>query len=627
MATMHPEDYLERYAPQYSERKLYEALRDQLPGNCHVFYSTRWFAEKLDSEADFVIVDPDRGFLCVEVKGGLDLEAPETEDSPWILTEKVESRSAGDGAEYRRARRRLRRSPYRQAENSMIYLRDCFEGREGGGRPKREYRGVYGFAVALPMFNPDFTKPTVPRELTITRDDIEQGNLRRRVGEIFDFCGRPREQNLRPGEEAGIRGRIGKTQRLNLGPQQREFIQMLEEDQGLRVAAGALVDIKEREFAQIDFVQDSLLDMIQNYRRARIYGGAGSGKTFIAMKKALRDLGRLNREGEGRRVLLLSCSQELMDFTGGWMEQRLRREKEDWAERLSRCRSCTYETLVREVLGEECRLPQDRRGNPIGCEDLVRAASGRQRYDTILVDEGQDFSAEMGRVVRLFLREEEEQPEDGAPELYVFYDPDQDTAGSQAGLRIARAFEIAGPPFVLSRNLRNTGRIYDYAKRRSGKGLQTKSNTLLGVEPRLYPSSVPGSPDGAAFYSDEDQCRRKLDAILRELTDRSRGQVDAGSIVLLADDPYEESLLAGREEIGGLRVADRPLGEIREGELCFRTVERFKGLEANVVIYLENVRGREEDLDELERSRERSKAYIALTRARYFLYVLRIKRG
>ena len=53
---------------------------------------------------------------------------------------------------------------------------------------------------------------------------------------------------------------------------------------------------------------------------------------------------------------------------------------------------------------------------------------------------------------------------------------------------------------------------------------------------------------------------------------------------------------------------------------CFKTAEEFKGLESNVVIYLTH------EFTNLPSSTiDKRKEYVAITRARYYLYVLNTK--
>jgi hypothetical protein len=74
MARMYPARIrVETKSP--AECKLYETLRDGLPGEYVVFHSVAWLVRNprggaRDGEADFVIAHPERGILVLEVKGG-----------------------------------------------------------------------------------------------------------------------------------------------------------------------------------------------------------------------------------------------------------------------------------------------------------------------------------------------------------------------------------------------------------------------------------------------------------------------------------------------------------------------------------------------------------------------------
>ena len=59
------------------------------------------------------------------------------------------------------------------------------------------------------------------------------------------------------------------------------------------------------------------------------------------------------------------------------------------------------------------------------------------------------------------------------------------------------------------------------------------------------------------------------------------------------------------------------IGKNIENEICFKTVEEFKGLEADVVLYLEH-QYNNMPKDELALCKD----YVAITRARYYLYIL-----
>lgn len=356
MAIMHPSD-LENYECTATEREMYEAFRDQLPEKYQVFYSIRWFEtdednKRVDSECDFLVFDPSFGFLTIEVKGGLGIEI---ENGRWFLNEYSDR--------YATSRRELKCSPYIQAEKSMRHFYNYF-----AEEFHQVFNGVYGFAVAFPRYTVDSALAAdAPMELTIDINDM--GNLAKRVNEIFHYWRNRRNIHIPFSTD-----------------QKNRFINTINKRISLSAAAGALIKIKEKEFAKIDFVQDSILDVLYHYPQVRIIGGAGTGKTFIAIKKALRDA------HAGKRVLYLCCNQELAEFV---------KEKTGMQATID---FHTYESLVTAAIGKAAYMSADinENGNK-ACFDLVSETHGIVKYDSIIVDEGQDFDEDMGLTVRLFL--------------------------------------------------------------------------------------------------------------------------------------------------------------------------------------------------------------------------------
>ena len=549
MAVMHPAD-LENYECTGTEKEMYEALRDQLPQKYQAFYSIRWFEtneqhKRVDSECDFLVFDPSFGFLTIEVKGGIGIEV---ENGKWFLTERSDK--------YAQSRRELKCSPYEQAEKSMRHFYNYF-----AGEFHQTFNGVYGYAVAFPRYNVDsILAADVPKELTIDIDDMK--NLGKRINEIFHFWRNKRNINI------------------PFSPDQKtRFISTINKRIALSAAAGALIKIKEKEFSKIDFVQDSILDVLYHYRHVRIYGGAGTGKTFIAMKKALRDV------KARKKVLFLCCNKQLSEFVKG---QFIRTD--------NNIDFLTYEELMRRSIGDKYDSAEvNENGNRI-CFDFV-AGIQPKLYDTIIVDEGQDFDTDMGLTVRLFLRDE------SSSSLYVFYDINQNVFE----YKVDNAFAIDNPPFVLRYNIRNTGCIYRYAVETTGLGMDTIANQLLGVEPDIRK------------YNNVLQGIKGLSNIVTRLTQKEF--VSTKSIVILSDEPYEKSILATENRVGAFDISFGDLNLIKDTEICFKTAEEFKGLEADVIIFLKNEYPKTVIAD-MDKRRE----YVALTRARYYLYVLQTLR-
>lgn len=546
MAEMHPQD-LENYECTSTEREMYEAFRDQLPEKYQVFYSIRWFEtdennKRVDSESDFLVFDPSFGFLTIEVKGGIGIEI---DDGTWFVDEYPDSKSEG--------RRKLKCSPYEQAEKSMRHFYNYF-----ADEFHQNFRGVYGFAVAFPRYNIDSTLAVdAPKELTIDLKDMQ--SVKERINEIFHYWRNRRNISV------------------PFSPDQKtRFISAINKRIALSAAAGALIPIKEKEFAKIDFVQNAILDVLYHYRQVRILGGAGTGKTFIAMKKARRDA------LAGKKVLYLCCNSELCSFV------------KDKLAGIDNITSKTYDELMAEILGEEFNeLPQNENGNR-NCFELVERKD-HIHYNSIIIDEGQDFDDDMGLTVRLLLKD------DNQSDLYVFYDVNQKIFEC----KIDNVFAIDYPPFVLRYNIRNTGSIYRCAVERTGLGSDTVANQLLGVAPDIQ------------SFNNRLQAIKGLGNIITRLIKKEH--VSTKSIVILSDQAFEKSILATETRIGQYEISFKDLKNIEDTEICFKTAEQFKGLEADVVIYLKSMKP-----DAAVGTLEASKEYVALTRARYYLYVFQI---
>ena len=169
MAIMHPSDITRRKHVK-SEESFFNACRDQLSDKYHVFFSVRWYSEedgkRIDSECDFLIFNPDYGFLCVECKGGNGIYVDDNDT--WFLEE-----YGGD--------RKLRCSPYKQAEESMRFFKRYYE-----DELEIAYPGIYGNAVAFPKFAVSIPI-TVESPLALTIDIKDMGNLQPKIVEIFRY--------------------------------------------------------------------------------------------------------------------------------------------------------------------------------------------------------------------------------------------------------------------------------------------------------------------------------------------------------------------------------------------------------------------------------------------------------
>ncbi len=181
--------------------------------------------------------------------------------------------------------------------------------------------------------------------------------------------------------------------------------------------------------------QYRIIEWLRGQRRARISGSAGSGKTLVAVEKAIR----LNNAG--LRTLILchnptlasyikslarDSGVEVYDFVG-WISSILERSEDSDGEVWS-----NYIEPLREDL------------------DIAHLylVDTQHKYDAILVDEGQDFRENWWSVIEDALISQE------AGILYIFHDDNQALLPSRS------VYPVRGAPYSLSKNCRNAGKIF-----------------------------------------------------------------------------------------------------------------------------------------------------------------------
>lgn len=505
MAIMYPNN-IESYNYTDSEKYFYNQLKEKLSDDFRVFYSIRWFknvnGQKETSECDFLVFHPNYGYITIEVKGGVSLEIQGDE---WRILDSHSSDSY----------RVLRRSPFKQAEESMYYFKDYYEENFAGF-----YRGTYGFAVALPFYNINQDIGiSYPSFLILDKDSMN--NLEKRIIEIFKYW-RGKYRNYLPFSY----------------DQQVKFIKMLNKRISLSAAAGALIEMRQKELDKVNRVQDNYIEFISNYNKAFIIGGAGTGKTWIGVKKAIKDY------EDGKKVLIVTPGELLCDYIKQQVE-------------------CDIDVKF--------------------FEELRNLSLGS--YDSIIVDEAQDFNEEQAEYITKLLKDKNKS------NLYVMYDENQKIYD----VDFKDKFNIEYPPFLLKENIRNTSAIHNWSVDQTGIGKEIQPSTIPGVEPEIF------------NFSQTKYLFSKLENILNELIIKEG--VSNRSIVLLGDDNFKKEISKSLYKIGNYKIVNENKKDDKN-VIIFKTDKEYKGLESDIVIYC------------LNSNIDNNIKYIGYTRARFYLYIL-----
>jgi superfamily I DNA/RNA helicase len=317
--------------------------------------------------------------------------------------------------------------------------------------------------------------------------------------------------------------------------------------------------------------------------RARVAGGAGTGKTAIALEAAKR----FAREPD--RVVLLICFNKMLCA-------HLAATVGSWGPIGGRVDVTTFHSLCRrafDALGLVYAPPPDtdqERSKQFWDKDAPEAllealaADAIDRYDAIIVDEAQDFHADWLRVLEDTLKDQK----DGR--IAYFFDPAQKIFDRPTGL-------TASPPtYTLTTNFRNA------------KAIAGVVSELGRVEMEPHPRAPDGEPPRVHSLGDPVKAKAQLDDLVKKLV---LADVAPDQITILTPHRRENSSLKGVTEIGGVALAESP--DARDGKVLHTTIGAFKGLESDVIILV--------DVDPDDARCDRRARYVAASRAKLALHV------
>jgi hypothetical protein len=508
------------------ERAVWEALRDALPPEAALLYSV-WLVENdREYEADLVVAWPGVGICVVEVKGG-----------------RVERDDAGRWFQTRAGQ------PPRPMSHPMTQASDCrhvlqrYLAKQRAGAARARTAHVVAFPhMALPS---SYDTVDMPRALVLDKDDLrDPAEAVRRAVERHG-------EGHQPLDEIAF----------------EEMLSLLFAQLPGQASLLTLAEEHEQRVDQLTRDQAAVLESFRYHHRLSVIGGAGTGKTWLALEQARR------LAKDGKRVALMCYSRGLGRF--------LYKASRDWP------KPPAYVGLFHDLplrWGAERGTDDDsdyyERRLPLALGDLARSQDPRDLFDAVVVDEAQDFGELWWPSLVACLRD----PEEGG--LYVFLDEAQ-----RVFARTSKA-PVGTEPYVLTTNIRNTKRIAQVF----GSLMQDQAQ-YRGID---------GPPVRFVQCAAADAVER-ADAAVDALLDEWAG----GQIALLTTyhrHPVHAQAIAHRDQEGYWDDF------FAEEDVFYGHVLGFKGLERQVVVLA--VDGfREPD-------RAKEMLYVGLSRARTQLVVV-----
>ena len=543
MAKMYPNKILPG-TQSNAERKVYHALQDNLPDTFTVFHSVPLLIRDananalLPKEIDFLVCHPSHGLLVIEVKGGG--IACEEDRGVWTST-------AGDGVVHEI------KNPYQQAKSALYALRD--ELKECGiGK-----RNCFSIAHAVWFSDVELKGVALGHSTSYSEITFDNRTLAAPTDLILHVLKNCQIWTApKPPGHDGIQALVN-----YLSPRWQIPTRL---GTALREEAHAIFEATKSQY--------KVLSMLGRKSRALICGPAGSGKTFLALEKAVA------LAKAGTSVLLLCFNQRLAEWLRTLCAQQENISIHHFHGLCSHfCKLAGYTLPTHDPMSDQkaffsAELPE-------ALLDALEATD--QRFDAVIVDEGQDFESLWWISIRELLKD----PNDGP--LYIFYDDNQHIYSTNLD------FPIKEEPFLLCENCRNTRQIHEEVMKNYRGDLET---ICVGPDGRA-PQTV--------FISNEEEEMTILTDTISCLVKQEQVPVD--SIIILTPKAQGKSKWREGDRFGGLTLTwnanpTRPV-------IRCSTIHGFKGLESPVIIMTE--------MTETDTTRLRQLAYVGSSRAKSHL--------
>ena len=514
-----------------AESAVWTALKAQLPDDVVLAHSVQVRDGRAEHEIDILVLWPGVGMAAIEVKGG----KVGVENGQWYQSDK----SGGHNIQ----------SPVVQSQASTHALRNWLENQLGSRLSSR-----FAYLVSLPYTDvpQGWAMAGCPRSLILDRADTD--SLKDKVRHAIEREGSG-ATTLTPAFLERIARKLCGDLDANAGP---------------------LPDPHEAEDAQehLTVRQSVLLRATRSIPRVRFTGGAGSGKTWLALEKA-----RLLCK-QGKRVGLFCYNKGLSQYlqlqVDGWRQARPVFTGE-------------FHEYVR-ALG----IP-DGSGTDYFEEEmprLLKEMAGRmephERLDAVVVDEAQDFAPLWWESLLACTKDPD------AGEVYAFMDDRQDVYQRWGGTGADGKHPTADlVPIHIDENLRNTVKIAETFRGFAGEHFTLRGGTGLPV--RRVDCATEYALDAA------DEC---VEALMDEgwspnqialLTTKSRHPV------------HQERFDAGS-------ISEYWLDFHANNDVFYGHVLGFKGLERSAVVLCVN------GFKDMGRAAEQ--LYVGLSRARTLLVVV-----
>ena len=381
-------------------------------------------------ECDFIIILPNHGIAFIEIKGGGIKFSPEKKE--WTSTNQFETFIIKD--------------PFQQAmiaEREMIkkikkQLPETF-------LPSQHFVGFVD--ISKSNLSSQKLPPNTISEIILTYDDIQEVGILKKIKNLFN----KKKQN-------------NSNDYFMVDSESKVIKNIIRPNFELKPKLSDQINQETKEILYLSDEQIQALKILKNKKKVFIEGGAGTGKTFLAIHKA-KELAE-----NGVNTLFLSHSRTL---TRSIYKEYFGSKKKDnitisspflLTKKLAIRNNVDYQFELKKYIDQNEKFNT---GYPALLLKILTLQSNEKLFDAIIVDEGQRFNDDWWLVI------EELIPRDGV--LYAFYDPNQNLFSSKTSDYLTEQEDC----FPLSINFRNTKEIFKISEKLY-KGMEIEGNGPSG---------------------------------------------------------------------------------------------------------------------------------------------------
>ena len=526
-----------------AEVQVYDALKDLSENGFHVFYSCFWLDNREnpvpsgDGEADFVIAHPDYGVLTIEVKGGRIGRDGDTGEWYRLVTG---------------GRRKRIKDPVAQARNSKHVILEYIKA-NWKGEQKPFIRMKHG--VVFPNSKKPESITHFGASMPLWMFAFEE-NMSTLAGYLA---------HMLLSKEGPANRNPGKLGQQGIKILHKLFTASFELETSLESA----LDAYDQRIADNTEEQARFLTVTTLQKKALILGGAGTGKTHLAIAKAKQ----FSKEGLKTLVLYFNApiAQDVGRRLHGAPNVAVKTFHQMCTEAATKAGISIAAGTTREKFAET--LPNA----------LAESLSGgfANTYDAIVVDEAQDLEDDWLELCMLCLKDL------STGRFFVFADDNQNLYKKQNALESLLNVEA----HALTKNVRNTSPIFKFSNS-FYSGITNSASAFEG-------------PDIDFIECEGSEIGEGILLLLSQLNEAAG--IPYEKIAVLSCVSREKSGIAEALSEISVDATSPPT----TGKVCFDSVWRFKGLERQVVIVTEPGQA----------STNKELLYVAMSRARTLLIV------